>query len=222
MDVAVQVIGKPGQAASFREVRDQLAEGIPSELHIAVYDEHDQLVHFGLAVQPTPTLVIAGAGHVGAALAAVAGQMDFSVIVIDDRPDYASAERFPRATLRIGPVESELEKLQLNPQCYVVIVTRGHRRDALALAAVARSQARYIGLIGSKRKIVKIFSELRAHGISTEQLSRVHAPIGLNIGAVTPGEIAVSIAAELIAVRRGSLDHPVATMRLTPVQIDHL
>jgi xanthine dehydrogenase accessory factor len=127
--------------------------------------------------------------------------MEFRVIVIDDRPDFASAKRFPTATLRIGPVETELAKLSLNQQSYVVIVTRGHRRDALALAAVVRSQARYIGLIGSKRKILKIFAELREQGVSTEQLSKVHAPIGYAIGAVTPAEIAVSIAAELIEDR---------------------
>jgi xanthine dehydrogenase accessory factor len=119
-------------------------------------------------------------------------------------------------------VETELEKIQLNQQSYVVIVTRGHRRDALALASVVRSQARYIGLIGSQRKIITIFSQLREQGVTTEQLSRVHAPIGLNLGAVTPAEIAVSIAAELIAVRRGSVDQPVTTMRLTQSQIDRL
>jgi xanthine dehydrogenase accessory factor len=90
------------------------------------------------------------------------------------------------------------------------------------LAAVVRSEARYIGLIGSKRKIIKIFSDLREQGVSTEQLSRVHAPIGLNIGAVTPAEIAVSIAAELVAVRRESINQPVTTMRLTPAQLGHL
>jgi xanthine dehydrogenase accessory factor len=222
MDVAVQVIANPDQATNFRKVRDQLADGMPADLHISVRDEQNQLVHFSSPVQPAPTLVIAGAGHVGAALAAVASQMDFRVIVIDDRPDYATATRFPGATIRIGPVETELEKIQLNQQSYVVIVTRGHRRDALALASVVRSQARYIGLIGSQRKIITIFSQLREQGVTTEQLSRVHAPIGLNLGAVTPAEIAVSIAAELIAVRRGSVDQPVTTMRLTQSQIDRL
>jgi xanthine dehydrogenase accessory factor len=221
MEVAVQVIATPDQAMNLRKVRDQLAEGISAQLPIAVRDEQNQLIHFSFAMQPAPTLVIAGAGHVGTALAAVASQMDFRVIVIDDRPDFASPTRFPNATIRIGSAETELEKLSLNEQSYVVIVTRGHRRDALALAAVVRSRAGYIGLIGSKRKIIKIFSDLREQGVSSEQLNRVHAPIGLNLGAVTPAEIAVSIAAEIIAVRRGSLDQKtVAPMRLTQSQIE--
>jgi xanthine dehydrogenase accessory factor len=221
MEVAVQVIATPDQAMNLRKVRDQLAEGISAQLPIAVRDEQNQLIHFSFAMQPAPTLVIAGAGHVGTALAAVASQMDFRVIVIDDRPDFASPTRFPNATIRIGSAETELEKLSLNEQSYVVIVTRGHRRDALALAAVVRSRAGYIGLIGSKRKIIKIFSDLREQGVSSEQLNRVHAPIGLNLGAVTPAEIAVSISAEIIAVRRGSLDQKtVAPMRLTQSQIE--
>jgi xanthine dehydrogenase accessory factor len=148
--------------------------------------------------------------------------MDFHVIVIDDRPDMASVNRFPSATIRVGTVEAELEKVRINQQTYVVIVTRGHRRDAAALAAVVRSPAKYIGLIGSKRKIIKIFSDLLEQGVSNEQLSKVHAPIGLNIGAVTPAEIAVSIAAELVAVRRESIDQPVSTMRLTKAQLGNL
>jgi xanthine dehydrogenase accessory factor len=140
--------------------------------------------------------------------------LEFRVIVVDDRPDFASVARFPHAIVRIGPVESELGKLPLDRQTHVVSVTRGHRRDALALAAVVRSAAAYIGLIGSRRKILKIFSELLEQGVTSGQLSRVHAPIGLSIGAVTPGEIAVSIAAELIALRRGSLDQPVTSLRL--------
>ena len=222
MDVAVQVIANSDQAANARNARDQLAAGIPAELHIRVHETQGELVDFCLPLEPVPTLVIAGAGHVGAALAAVASPMDFRVIVIDDRPEFASRERFPQATLRIGAVETELEKLDLNQQTYVVIVTRGHRRDALALAAVVRSKARYIGLIGSRRKILKIFSDLRDQGVSTGQLSRTHAPIGLNIGAVTPAEIAVSIAAEIVAVRRGAVDRPITAMRLPISVIDRL
>jgi xanthine dehydrogenase accessory factor len=222
MDVAVQVVATADQAAAFRHVRDQLGEGKTAELLITVRNEHDALVSFSTTIQPVPTLVIAGAGHVGAALATVARQMDFRVVVIDDRPDYLSENRFPGVDLRLGNVEAELTKLRWNEQSYVVIVTRGHRRDGLALAAVVRSQARYIGLIGSRRKIVRIFSELREQGVSTEQLSRVHAPIGLSIGAITPAEIAVSIAAELIAVRRGSNDNPVSKMGLTPAQINRI
>jgi xanthine dehydrogenase accessory factor len=214
MDVAVQIVANPAQAAVFRNATDQLSAGAVADLHISVPDERGQLVHFSVPLQPAPTLVIAGAGHVGTALAAVAHQLDFRVIVMDDRPDLATPERFPHAMIRIGPVESELEKLQMTMQTYVVIVTRGHRRDTQALAAVVRSPAAYIGLIGSRRKIITIFAELREQGVAPEQISKVHAPIGLSIGAVTPGEIAISIAAELIAHRRGSLGQPVTSMRL--------
>jgi xanthine dehydrogenase accessory factor len=214
MDVAVQIVANAEQAVAYRNARDQLSNGLPADLQIAVPDERGQLIRFQLPLQPAPTLVIAGAGHVGTALAAVAHQLELGVIVIDDRPDFATAERFPHASLRIGPVEEELAKLQLTMQTYVVIVTRGHRRDTQALAAVVKSQAAYIGLIGSRRKIVTIFAELREQGVTPEQISKVHAPIGLTIGAVTPGEIAISIAAELIAVRRGALDQPVTSMRL--------
>ena len=222
MDVAVQVVSTSARARNFTEVRNQLTDGHLAGLQIAVSDEQGQIQHFNIPVQPVPTLVIAGAGHVGAALAAIAAQMDFQVTVIDDRIDFASIARFPHARLQIGTVESELAKIPLNSQTYVVIVTRGHRRDALALASVVRSSAKYIGLIGSQRKIIKIFAELRDQGVSNAQLSRVHAPIGLDIEAVTPAEIAVSIAAELIAVRRGKIYRPVAMMRLTSAQIDRL
>ena len=222
MDVAVQIISSAKHADTFRTARDRLVAGESAELIIAVPDDHEQTVSFTCSLHPSPTLVIAGGGHVGAALAAVAHQMEFSITVIDDRPDFASVERFPMATRLIGAVETQLAKLQFNQQTYVVIVTRGHRRDALALAAVVRSDARYIGLIGSKRKIVKIFQDLQAQGVSADQLSRVHAPVGLDIGAVTPAEIAVSIAAQLVAARRGLVNQPALPMRLTPAQIARL
>jgi xanthine dehydrogenase accessory factor len=215
MQVVVQVISSPAAAQTYRNTRDQLAAGMPADLQFLIQDSQ-----FSLPIEPAPKLIIAGAGHVGAALAAVARQMDFVITVIDDRPDFASLSRFPDATILVGPVESELEKLKLDQQSYVVIVTRGHRRDASALAAVVRSNAKYIGLIGSKQKIVHILKELADQGISAEQLAGIHAPIGLNIGAVTPSEIAVSIAAELIAVRRSQTNH--GPMRLTAVQVERI
>jgi xanthine dehydrogenase accessory factor len=217
MTVAVQVISSSANGLAYREARDRLAGGASGDLQISILDNR-----FSLPIEPAPKLIIAGAGHVGEALAAVARQMDFAVTVVDDRPDYASPLRFPNATILIGPVETELAKLQLNDQSYVVIVTRGHRRDALALAAVVRSNAKYVGLIGSKQKIVHILKELADQGVSADQLARIHAPIGLNIGAVTPAEIAVSIGAELIAVRRNQADNPSDPMRLTAAQIQRI
>jgi len=215
MTVALQLIRNVNDANEYRKARDRLLAGEAADLAISIRDEQQNTATFHLPIEPAPRLIIAGAGHVGAALAGMARLMDFAVTVIDDRPDFASAERFPGALRRIGAVEDELEKLRLDDQAYVVIVTRGHRRDALALAAVVQSSAAYVGLIGSKRKIVTIFEDLQSRGISIEQLARVHAPIGLDIGAVTPAEIAVSIAAELIAVRHQVGDRPAAPMRLS-------
>jgi xanthine dehydrogenase accessory factor len=219
MQVAVQIIADADASKIFRDALDGILAGRPMELFISVPDEQGNISDFKFQIEPTPRLVIAGAGHVGSALASVARQMDFAVTVIDDRPDFASSDRFPDTRILIGPVETELARLNINHQTYVVIVTRGHQRDALALGSVVQSTARYVGLIGSKRKIARIFGELAEKGISAEQLARVHAPIGLDIGAVTPAEIAISIAAELIAERRGSAGKHAEPMRLSAAQI---
>jgi xanthine dehydrogenase accessory factor len=149
-------------------------------------------------------LVVAGAGHVGQALASLAAQLGFDVDVIDDRADYASRQRFPGArNLVVGEVEDALRTYPLTPNTYVVIVTRGHRHDGRALEAVIRSGAKYVGLIGSRSKVKLIFKDLVSRGFDVEELLKVHAPVGLDVGAVTVPEIALSIAAELVAVRRG-------------------
>jgi xanthine dehydrogenase accessory factor len=219
MDVTVQVIASAAGAGSYRRARDELSAGRGVTVPMTVTDEAGKQSIFEPAFGPTPTLVIAGAGHVGAALAAVARQTDFAVTVIDDRPDLLAAERFAGCTCMTaatagGGIEGELSRLTLDDQSYVVIVTRGHRNDAAALRAVVNSEARYVGLIGSKRKVLTIFEDLLRQGVSRERLARVHAPIGLDVGAVTPGEIAVSIAAELVAVRRGAAGKPAEAMRI--------
>ncbi len=220
MDVAVEILDSPASATSLQAARDALAAGREAIVAVTVNDKNGQPTRFERTVEPEPTLVIAGAGHVGVALASVASRLAFHVTVIDDRADLASAERFPGATRVIGEIEVELARQLVGPHTYVVIVTRGHRHDGRALAAVVGSSARYVGLIGSKRKIVTILEDLHRQGVPREQLARVHAPIGLNIGAVTPAEIAVSIAAELIAVRRRAGKHAGDTMGLTPAQLD--
>ena len=150
------------------------------------------------------TLLIVGAGHVGQAVASLAADLDFDVWVVDDRDDSASASRFPTATRRIvgelGPTLVDLAK-ELTGDFYALIVTRGHAHDEEALYRLANAACGYVGLIGSKRKIKLIYEDLLAKGISAETLRRVHAPLGLNIGSQTVPEIAVSIVAELIAVR---------------------
>jgi xanthine dehydrogenase accessory factor len=165
-------------------------------------------------ILPTPRLLIAGAGHVGQALADLAHKLDFDVTVVDDRADCASVDRFPNARCIVGEIEAELARFPIDLATYVVIVTRGHRHDGRALAAVIDSPARYVGLIGSKRKVRTILDDLEKQGVSRERLLSVHAPIGLEIGAVSVPEIAVSIAAELIAVRRGRQNVAAQPMKL--------
>ncbi|HEX8914508.1 MAG TPA: XdhC family protein [Humisphaera sp.] len=222
MDVAVIVVRSAADAAPFRSARDALAAGEPATLDIDSTDEQDRPATFSLPLDPRPALFVAGAGHVGQALAPIAAGAGFDVTVVDDRPDMVTPDRFPAATRVVGDIEAELRRLPVGANGYVVIVTRGHRNDAAALAAALATPARYVGLIGSRRKVVTILRDLRAHGLSAETLRRVHAPIGLDIGAVDPGEIAVSIAAELIAVRRGQAGKPAGAMRLSGAALEQV
>jgi xanthine dehydrogenase accessory factor len=151
---------------------------------------------------PRCRLVIVGGGHVGQAVAQLAAQLDFDVWVVDDRAEYVSEARFPAAERRIaGTIGDVLPKLEITPNTYCLIVTRGHNHDEEALYHLIDRGARYVGMIGSKRKIKLIFDDLAAEGIREDQLARVHAPVGLDIGSQTVMEIAVSIAAELVAHR---------------------
>ncbi len=147
-------------------------------------------------------LIVVGGGHVGQKIAALAHDVDFDVCVIDDREQYCNAERFPEANrLIVGPIADVVADLDVDEQTFCVIVTRGHNHDEEALSLLAPTTARYVGMIGSKRKIRLIFDDLRSEGVSDEILDRVHAPIGIEIGSQTVPEIAVSIVAELIAAR---------------------
>ena len=156
-------------------------------------------------LQPRPTLLIAGAGHVGQALCHLGDWLDFDVVIIDDRADFAAAERLPEADkIIIGDIATELREYPITQLTYVVIVTRGHQHDESALHSVVESEARYIGLIGSRRKIKLIFDDLMEAGISKAHLQRVYAPIGLDINSKTVPEIAVSIASQLVQVRNSA------------------
>ena len=157
------------------------------------------------AVQPRPTLLIAGAGHVGQALCHLGKWLGFNVAIVDDRADFASEERLPEADeIIIGDIAEELRQYPVDHLTYAVIVTRGHQHDEEALHSVIESNARYVGLIGSRRKIKLIYDDLRDMGISEETLAKVYAPIGLDINSKTVPEIAVSIAAQLIQVRNST------------------
>ena len=154
-------------------------------------------------VLPPASLYVFGAGHVAVNLYRVAQNAGFDVTVIDDREAYASRDRFPDAKEVIAEeFENAMAKLQPSEASYIVITTRGHRDDMRVLRWAVQTRARYIGMIGSKRKTISIFRELTKEGIPAHLFDRVHAPVGLDIGAVTPEEIAVAITAELIATRR--------------------
>jgi xanthine dehydrogenase accessory factor len=155
-----------------------------------------------LPIVPRARLVIVGAGHVGQAVGDLAARADFDVWIIDDRDRYANRERFPLAErIIVGEIGQVLPDLESDTRTFCIIVTRGHSHDEEALFHLARRPVRYLGMIGSKRKIRLIFDDLITAGIPAEALERVHAPLGIHIGSQTVPEIAISIVAELIAVR---------------------
>jgi len=155
-------------------------------------------------ILPQPMLYIFGGGHVSIALANSAHTAGFAIGVIDDRESFANRERFPMAQDIYTSFEEAFEKINPTAATYLVIVTRGHKDDMRVLAWAVNTNARYIGMIGSKRKVISVYKALEKEGYSPEKFDHVYAPVGLEIGALTPEEIAVSITAELIAVRRNA------------------
>jgi len=173
-------------------------------------------------ILPLPMLYIFGGGHISVALASVANQAGFSIGIVDDRDTFANAERFPMASEIHTSYEAAFENIRPNSATYLVIVTRGHKDDMRVLSwAVGTEQRgfspRYIGMIGSRRKVIAVYKALEKEGTSLEKFERVHAPVGLDIGALTPEEIAVSITAELIAVRRNSENPAHKSLRLSEI-----
>ena len=173
-------------------------------------------------VLPTPMLYIFGGGHVSVAVASVASQAGFKVGVIDDRETFASAERFPMAAELYTSYAEAFEKIRPHSATYLLIVTRGHTGDMRVLDWAIRTEAlgfspRYIGMMGSKRKVIAVYQALEKEGLTFAQLDRVNAPVGLDIGALTPEEIAVSITAELIAVRRNSQHQNHKSIKLSEI-----
>ena len=198
---------------AFWKAREAIQTGRPVLLHYELNDDFAQEnglicggqmdVHVDPLI-PAPDLYIIGGGHVGWHLARAAAEAEFRLHIIDDREKFASRERFPQADeVIVAPIGEWLHAASLPSSAYVVIVTRGHQDDLDSLRALAARDLRYLGLIGSRAKVTRIYDALLAEGLPAECLRRVHAPIGLNIGAVTPAEIAISILAQLIAVRRG-------------------
>jgi xanthine dehydrogenase accessory factor len=152
-----------------------------------------------------PKLIVVGAGHIAVPLAKIAKIVDFHVTVIDDRLLYANRERFPDADeVLVGDMAQMLKEMTITPSCYIVLITRGHKYDEPCLREIIHSQAKYIGMIGSRRRIKACFQRFRdEEKIAEEMIERVYAPIGLDIATETPAEIALSILGEVIKVRRG-------------------
>lgn len=163
--------------------------------------------------EPPAQLLIVGGGHVGLAIAQVAELAGFSIAVLDDREEFANRERFPMADqVLCGLVDRELDAFPIHDQTYIVLVSRGHQVDEEALRHTVGRDARYIGMIGSRRRTQTVLRHMADEGLNPEALDRVHTPIGLDIGSETPEEIAVSIVAELILVRRGGGGRPLSSL----------
>lgn len=204
-------VGTLGYAEADEAVLADLAEmeTVPEdllkviELRVETEAGPESLKVFLESICPQPTLYLFGGGHVSFAIARIAATVGFRIVVIDDRPMFANRERFPMAdeTLTLE-METAFEHLEIDDLAYIVAVTRGHQHDKPVIEQAVKTDAGYIGMIGSRRKIALMWKELEAKGIPRERLEAVHAPIGLDIGADSPEEIAVSVVAELIRVRR--------------------
>src|SRR5256714_8383668 len=188
-----------------------IREGHPYLTHIHLDADQGEAVGscgatlevFFEVLRPEPRLIIAGAGYVAQALARLASALDFRIVVVDDRRDLADPVVFEdKVQLTFGDIPQTIHELEPDESSWIVIVTRGHHLDKDALKSALETNAAYIGMIGSPSKVKRIFKDLLKEGMSRDRLARVHAPIGLDLGAETPDEIALSIAAEMLMIRK--------------------
>ena len=212
------IVGTVGGGCVEAEVwavaQDVMREEKPRRLHfnLNANPEYDTGLVCGgsldIFIEPvlaTPTLYLFGGGHVSLYVSKIAGIAGFDIVVADDREAFASKDRFPHATETFaGPWEEIFTQLTPNELSYIVIATRGHKGDLDCLRWAVSTPARYVGMIGSKRKLIEFYKVLESEGVSTARLDQVHSPVGLDIGALTPEEIAVSVVAEMIAYRRNA------------------
>jgi xanthine dehydrogenase accessory factor len=213
------IVGTVGGGCVEAEVwavaQDVMREEKPRRLHfnLNAQPEYDNGLVCGgsldIFIEPilaTPTLYLFGGGHVSLYVSKIANTAGFETVISDDRKAFANPERFPEAAQTLdGDWREIFPKLSMNEFSYIVIATRGHKGDLACLRWALTTPARFIGMIGSKRKLIEFAKALESEGVTTEQLERVHSPVGLEIGALTPQEIAVSVVAEMIAVRRGTV-----------------
>jgi xanthine dehydrogenase accessory factor len=197
--------------ASIRLVAlDALRQGVPMVAEYAGPEGSVAEVFFDPFL-PRPELVIVGAGHIAVPLANLAHALDFEVTVIDDRASFANKERFPQARqILVGGAEPVLRGLKITPRSHLVLVTRAHSHDVEALRAVIDSEAAYIGMIGSQRRVWAVYKLLHDEGVPAEKLLRVRAPIGLDLGGNTPAEIALCIMSEIVMLRRSGTGAPMS------------
>lgn len=192
--------GRELEEEILKEGRGLLSERKPKVLVFSLGDKKLEILLEPIVSEPTVFLF--GAGHISQQLSPLAKKVDFKVVVLDDRDVFANRQRFPEADeVIVTEFEKSFDRLSIDDTSYIVIVTRGHLYDGLVLEQAIKTNARYIGMIGSRKKIKVLFDHLMEKGVSKEDLNRVHAPIGIEINSETPEEIAVSIVAELIKVR---------------------
>jgi xanthine dehydrogenase accessory factor len=202
-------------ALAFKEIVERTAEVTPALLEVAPDGSLKPVSHIEsdgaprIFVDPLPgaqRLVIVGAGHIAQPLCSLGAMLGFNVTVIDDRASFANRERFPAADrIVVQPFAEAVDTLKMDLQTYIVMVTRGHAFDEVALRAALKQPARFIGMIGSRRRVNATLKRIEEDGVSPQVLEQVHAPLGLDIGAETPEEIAVSIMSEIVRERRRAI-----------------
>jgi len=192
-------------AAILRESESHLRAEKSRLVSLSVPETDTKLEVFFEVMPSPPKLIVVGAGHIAVPLVKIAKVLDFHVTVIDDRMLYANRERFPDADeVLVGDMAQMLKEMVITPSCYIVLITRGHAYDEPCLRQIMHGQAKYIGMIGSRRRIKACFQRFRdEEKIAEDAIDRIYAPIGLDIATETPAEIALSILGEVIKVRRG-------------------
>jgi xanthine dehydrogenase accessory factor len=215
VDAEGRVAGSLGDAATdgraASEALHQLPHGTPRV--VALDEGHDLLID---PVAGRPQLVVAGGGHVALAIARQASLLDFDVTILEDRPEFADPQRFSGASVLEGDVPAAIASFDYGWSSYIVIATRGHKMDADCVLAAVKTRARYIGVLGSRRKTVLLENMLREEGVDDARIRAIHAPVGLDLGGRTPAEIALAVLAEITAQRYQATGQPLRLRSATP------
>lgn len=219
--LASQVSHAPGESGSWHVARaGETVENLPEPVAAVMASEAPKLVRCGQELWFVSTvgtreeIVIVGSGHVAQPLARMASYLGYRVVVVDDRPEYTTRERFPEASeVLVGAHAECLSRLKLDAHSHIVIITRGHQHDESSLRESLKQSPAYVGMIGSKRRAIGTLKRLGESGFDSGKLAAVHTPIGLDIGAQTPEEIALAVMAEIVCMRRGATGRPLRDLR---------